>query len=226
MKILKKILIITMILISITSILTCCNIKTINAISNIFTRSPIKVGVLYNDTSFYTLLNKNLENIQKENPNKVELIFFNGEHNPAIQILQLDSMLKNNFDLILINLVDIKKGDIIKDFINKARQKNIPFILYNVIPVDLDLIKSYQKSLIIIGDVVQSGVLQGKMIADVWKADKKDIDKNDDNILQYIMIKGNPGSFATELRTKYSISTINDAGIKTEELISVSANWE
>lgn len=162
MKILKNILIITMILISITSTLTCCNIKTINAASNNFTRSPIRVGVLYNDTPFYSLLNKSLENIQKENPNKVEFIFFNGEHNPATQILQLDSMLKNNFDLILINLVDIEEKDIIKDFINKARPKNIPFILYNVIPVDLDLIKSYQKSLIISDDVMQSGVYKDK----------------------------------------------------------------
>lgn len=226
MKLLKKILIITMILISITTSLTCYNIKQINAMSNNFTRSLIKVGVLYNDTPFYSFLNKNLENIQKENPNEVEFTFFNGEHNPATQIIQLDSMLKGNFDLLLINLFENKEGTLIKDFVNKAKQKNIPFILYNVIPADLDLIKNYPKSLIINSDVVQSGALQGRMIADAWKAHKKDIDKNSDNILQYIMIKGNPANIATELRTKYSISTINDAGIKTKELASESANWE
>ncbi|MBA8792187.1 substrate-binding domain-containing protein [Clostridium saccharobutylicum] len=44
--------------------------------------------------------------------------------------------------------------------------------------------------------------------------------------MDYIMIKGQPGSFVTETRTERSISTINDAGINTKELSSVTANWD
>jgi methyl-galactoside transport system substrate-binding protein len=43
--------------------------------------------------------------------------------------------------------------------------------------------------------------------------------------LQYVLLKGEAGNPVAEERTSYSISTINDAGIKTEELASINANW-
>lgn len=50
------------------------------------------------------------------------------------------------------------------------------------------------------------------------------IDKNGDNIIQYIMLKGNAESLTTIARTKYSIETINNAGIQTEEIAAINSN--
>ncbi len=75
-------------------------------------------------------------------------------------------------------------------------------------------------------DSKKIGILQGEMIANTWNTKKDVIDKNDDNIMQYIMIKGENQSILTDERTKYSILTINNSGIKTEELASVTANWD
>ena len=40
------------------------------------------------------------------------------------------------------------------------------------------------------------------------------------------MLKGPANSPETIARTKYSIQTINDAGIKTQNLLSVTCNWD
>ena len=43
--------------------------------------------------------------------------------------------------------------------------------------------------------------------------------------MQYIMLKGEKDNIEQIARTRYSILTINNAGIKTQELASVYANW-
>ena len=52
-----------------------------------------------------------------------------------------------------------------------------------------------------------------------------DIDKNRDNILQYVLLQGPTNDPQVVDRSKYAISTINDSGIKTQELIAVNAGW-
>ncbi|NRT30099.1 ABC-type sugar transport system substrate-binding protein [Clostridium beijerinckii] len=49
------------------------------------------------------------------------------------------------------------------------------------------------------------------------------MDKNKDNILQYIMLTDKNNNTLTTARTRYSISTINKSGIKTEELSRISS---
>ena len=72
----------------------------------------------------------------------------------------------------------------------------------------------------------QSGILQGEVVADVWNANKKTIDHNKDNIMQYIMLKGPVNDPATTARSKYCIQSLNESGIKTEELSSRFCDWD
>jgi methyl-galactoside transport system substrate-binding protein len=227
MKTFKKILTFFIILITIASILASCNIKMVNALVSGTTRKIVKAGVLVNNlyNPYNVLIKKSLEDIQKENEDKIEFTFFDGMGNPAVESEIMNNMIENKYDLIIAGIVDKREPELIEDFIYKARQNNIPLIFYNITPTKLDAIKGYTKSLIINTDSVQAGILQGKMIADAWNADKENMDKNSDNIMQYIMLKGEVGSFAAIARSKYSISTINDAGIKTQELASTVANW-
>ncbi|MFT8352447.1 galactose ABC transporter substrate-binding protein [Clostridium saccharoperbutylacetonicum] len=227
MKILKKLISFIIVLVSTNSILIDCNAKMTNTISTITSNRPVKVGVLLNN--FYNPYNlsieKSLEDIQKEKQNQIQFTFFNGESNPAIQSVIVNNMLQNNYDLLLISTVDKKEPEMIGDFVDKAKQKSIPLIFFNLRPDNLDIIKKYQKAIAINTDSMQAGILQGKMIADYWNANKE-MDKNGDGIMQYILIKGQPESYLTEVRSNYSISTINDAGIETQELAAVSANWD
>ena len=167
-------------------------ISSINAIGN-----PPKVGVLlfnFNDPNI-SFIKQNLENIEKENPDKVRLSFYDAKDNQAIQNADIDNLINNNVDLLLVNLVDTKQSTIL-NIINKANSKNIPLIFFNtelLIPTN----KAFGKVVIIATDSKLSGIMQGKT--------------------------NNPAAIN---RTIHSISTLNDNGIKTEELALKICNWD
>lgn len=209
-----------MIFIMILIIFPSFNVKAIN----IMAKRPVKVGVLvYNKDVFTADVAENLKDIV--NNNEIELTVFNANSNPAVESELLTNMLNEDYDLLLINIVGRIVPDLIENSVKEAKRHNIPIIFFGVTPSKLDVIQSYPKALIINHDSKQGGTLQGKMIADFWKTNKNLIDKNRDNTLQYVMIKGNPEGFGTQERTEYSLKAIKDAGIKVQELSSINADW-
>lgn len=227
MKGLKNIISFTIILVVIINILTSCKVGKISNVMNIAATTPIKVGVLiYNDNTFTAVIANSLKDIQRENENRVEFDIFDAKSNPAIESEILNSMFNANYNFIIANIEGKTLPNIIEDSIKMSKQKNIPIIFFNVTPVKTELIKSYSKAIIVNTDSKQAGIQQGEIIANAWNNEEVAMDKNLDGILQYIMIKGEVGNFATNERTTYSISTINNLGIKTQELASVTANWD
>ena len=127
MKILKKILSIAFI-----SILLLHSIKnTTYASPNITTQNPIKVAVFLNDFNdqFISNVKKNLEDIQKENENKVQFTFFDAKGNQVSQNESIEKALNKDFDLFVVNPVSTNINKF-EDTLNKIMQKNIPLILY------------------------------------------------------------------------------------------------
>ena len=223
MKILKKLLSLIII-----SILLVHSIKTaVYASPNISTQNPVKVGVFLNNFNdpFISDVRKSLENIQKENENEIQFTFFDSKSNQAIQEENISKALNKNFDLFVLNLMSAKISDI-ESTLNKIIRKNIPLIIHIAPNTELaNFVNSYSKAIIIGSDETQSGTLQGKILVDTWNANKGTIDKNKDNIMQYVMLTGPINSESAILRTKYSIKTINDAGIQTQQLSSTTCNW-
>ncbi|WP_238861289.1 MULTISPECIES: substrate-binding domain-containing protein [unclassified Clostridium] len=224
MKVLKKIIIFTTILT--LFIVTSLNIVKNNIYANaqIKSEKTIKIVVLlssFND-AYISLIKDNLERIQKENANNLEFIFLDGKNNTDIQNELITSTLSTDFDLLLANLVNLDANNI-DSFINKVKSKNIPVLLFNIVPFVTTSIKSYPKALVIATSAEQSGILQGNLIVNAWNTNKAAMDKNKDNILQYIMLTDKNNNTLTTARTRYSISTINKAGIKTEELSRISS---
>jgi methyl-galactoside transport system substrate-binding protein len=52
------------------------------------------------------------------------------------------------------------------------------------------------------------------------------MDKNGDGVLQYVMLKGEPGHQDAELRTEYSIKNLQDNGIKVQKLAEDTGMWD
>ena len=71
--------------------------------------------------------------------------------------------------------------------------------------------------MIIDTDINQSGILEGKILADAWNSNKEVFDSNHDNIMQYVMLQGPTNSPETIARTKYSIQALNETGIKSQQ---------
>lgn len=193
-------------------------------IKEVINLSPIKVDVLYTfDDEYIAAVRSSLEKIQSENEDKVQFFFYDGKRNQDIQNEILDMILKEGTDLILLNLVDVK---VAQNAINKIKQTNIPVVLFNREPnVEEGPIKTYSKALFIGTDAREAGILQGKILINEWNKNKSNIDRNRDGILQYVMLMGERDNLEAIGRTRYSISTIEEAGIKTEELALRVANW-
>jgi len=195
---------------------------------NLPTQKPIKAAVFLNNLNSLLISDakKSLENVQKENENKIEFTFFDSKGNQSIQNETIDKALNSRFDLFVVNPVTTKIEEI-ENALNKIMRANIALILYlpRTIQSLTNIISPYGNAIIIDGDVEQSGTLEGKILADAWNANKETLDKNKDNIMQYVMLQGPSDNNATIARTKYSIRELNEAGIKTQQLLSTVCNW-
>lgn len=223
MRLFKKILIVMEITIIMLSIYSD---KKIYAQTITIKENPVKVAVLlYSfDDAYISLVRQSLEDIQKKNEDKVQFTFYDGKGEQYIQNTSIDTLLQNgNVDLILLNLVDTKST---KEVINKIKGKNIPVVLFNREPVDIDAVKSYNKAYFVGTDSKEAGELQGKILINIWSKDKKAIDKNGDKIMQYITLMGEQDNIEAIDRTRYSVATINNAGIKTQEVALKVGNWK
>ncbi|WP_160687657.1 galactose ABC transporter substrate-binding protein [Clostridium sp. C2-6-12] len=192
------------------------------------TKAPINVAVfLYDlDELFLSNVKQSLENIQKEKPNKIQFTFFDSKGNQSTQNDNVSKALTKNFDLFVVQPIT-QNLDILSNTLNMISSKNIPFIIFAPPSTQLaNLAKNYPRSIVIGGDDEQSGILQGKILADEWKNKKASLDHNNDNTLQYIIIKGPANDPATIARSKYSIQTLNEEQVNTQELSSTSCNWD
>lgn len=184
----------------------------------------IKVGVcLYKfDDTYISTVRQSLEKLQSENSDKVEFTFYDGKGDQATQNDSIDTLLQKDVDLLLVNLVDTGAAPTVIDKI-KAAEK--PVVLFNREP-SADAIKAYDKAIFVGTNAKEAGVMQGEIVSKVWEKDKAAIDKNGDGILQYVMLKGEPDNPEAVARTQYSVSTLNDKGVKTEELALQVCNWD
>ena len=112
-----------------------------------------------------------------------------------------------------------------QEVINKIKEYNVPVIMFNREPLTMDTIKSYDKALYIGTESKEAGALEGKMLVNAWNSDRESIDRNRDNIMQYVMLQGERYNKVPIERTKYSVLTIQQAGIKTEELALRVCDW-
>lgn len=209
----------------ITTLLGCEQIKDSVDVRKHNPTNIVKVAVLLYrfDDEFIAEVRRSLEGIQGENKDKVLFTFYDsgGDQNKQNQIL--DEVIQHGTDLVMVNLVDIEAS---KNVIDKIKESNIPVIIFNREPTTLDPIRSYSKSLYIGTNAEQAGSMQGKIIINEWNNNKANIDKNDDNILQYIMLTGERDSREAILRTKFSVLKIKKSGITVEELALRVADWD
>lgn len=226
MRILKKLLSIIIVSVFVTVLLKTPIISANGKVLREVEKEHVKVDVLLYrfDDAYISLVRQAFEEIQKKNEGKVEFIFYDGKDDQLVQNETIDELLgKGDSDLIFLNLVDTRST---KEVINKIKEKNIPVVLFNREPVDIDAIASYNKSYFVGTDAREAGNLQGKILIDTWNKDKEIIDKNSDDIMQYIMLMGEQDNLEAIERTRYSVATINNSGINTQELALRVCNWD
>ena len=134
---------------------------------------------------------------------------------------QIDIFITKGVDVLAINLADPASA---QSVIDKAKKANIPLILFNKEGTK-EAMASYDKVWYVGTDSAESGIIQGQMMVADWKANPK-MDKNGDGVVQYVMLKGEPGHPDAEARTRESVKAFTDAGIKVKQLaLEADPNW-
>ncbi|SDS15200.1 methyl-galactoside transport system substrate-binding protein [Paenibacillaceae bacterium GAS479] len=179
-----------------------------------------KVGVaIYKfDDTFMTGVRNAMTAAAKD---KAELDIVDSQNAQPTQNEKVDLFISKKYKALAINPVDRTAAGVI---IDKAKTANIPVVFLNREPVAEDMNK-WDKVYYVGAKAEESGTLSGQIIADYWKANPK-ADKNGDGVLQYVMLQGEPGHQDAELRSKYSIQAIEEAGIKVEKLEQDTAMWD
>ena len=178
----------------------------------------IGVTIYRYDDNFMSFLRRNIET---RISGKAQLLMNDSQNNQAQQNDQVDVMLNKNVNALAINLVDPQAAQTI---IDKAKAKNLPVIFFNKQP-SAEAMASYDKTWYVGTTPEESGDMQGKIVVDAWKADPT-LDKNGDGIIQYVLIKGEPGHPDAEARTSHVTMYITNNGLKVEKLEELNANWD
>lgn len=180
----------------------------------------IGVTVYKYDDNFMSEVRKAIEKEAAAYPD-VELLMNDSQNDQSKQNDQIDVLLAKGVKALAINLVDPAAAPVV---IEKARAEGIPILFYNKEPSKADL-ASYDKAYYVGTDSKESGIIQGQLIAKHWKANPA-WDLNKDGVIQYVLLKGEPGHPDAEARTTYVVKTLNEGGIKTQQLHMDTGMWD
>ncbi|MGJ7395266.1 galactose/glucose ABC transporter substrate-binding protein MglB [Morganella morganii] len=180
----------------------------------------IGVTIYKYDDNFMSIVRKALEKDAKNSP-EITLLMNDSQNDQSKQNDQIDVLLAKGVKALAINLVDPAAAPVI---IDKAKSSDIPVVFFNKEP-SRKALDSYDKAWFVGTDSKESGVIQGELIAKHWAANPA-WDLNKDGKIQYVLIKGEPGHPDAEARTTYSVKTLNEKGIPTEQLQLDTAMWD
>lgn len=182
--------------------------------------TTLGVTVYRYDDNFISVVRRAIEK-EAQGTVGVRLLMNDSQNNQSMQNDQVDVMLARGVDALAINLVDPAAAPTV---INKAKLDKVPVVFYNKEPT-ADELNSYEQAYYVGTDSKESGIIQGELIANHWKTNPQ-WDLNKDGVLQFVLLKGEPGHPDAEARTSYAISALNDRGVKTEELHLDTAMWD
>lgn len=160
-----------------------------------------------------------LESYAAEKGAEIQVVDSEGQQ--AILNNQVDIFITKGVDVLAINLVDPASA---QSIIDKAKKADIPLILFNK-EGSKEAMASYDKVWYVGTDSAESGIIQGQMMVADWKA-KPEMDLNGDGVVQYVLLKGEPGHPDAEARTRESVKAFTDAGIEVDQLaLEADPNW-
>lgn len=170
------------------------------------------------DDTFMTGVRNTISDAAKD---KAVVDIVDSQNSQPTQNDKVDLFITKKVSALAINPVDRTAAGVILD---KAKKAKIPVVFFNREPLPEDM-KKWDKVYYVGAKAEQSGTMEGQILVDYWKA-HPEADKNKDGVMQYVMLKGEPGHQDAELRTKFSVKAIEDAGIKTQKLAEDTAMWD
>lgn len=178
--------------------------------------------VLYNEEDPFIMEFKS--NILKNSMGKINIKSYNSQNSQIIQNEIIEGILEDNPKVLIINPVDRLGAYTI---IDKVRQYNIPIIFINREPLETDM-DSWNQVYYIGAPAENSAIIQAEMIHTIFENPESlsNYDKNGDNIIQLVLLKGEQGHQDAEIRSEVVIESLEDYGYRTEILSIEVCDWK
>jgi methyl-galactoside transport system substrate-binding protein len=177
---------------------------------------------IYNmEDPYIEVLGEEIVRLASEN-HRIELV--DAQNSQIIQNETIEEALKEKPSLLIINPVD-RLGAY--PIIDKAKAADVPVIFINREPLERDL-KRFDRAFYVGALAEQSGMLQAELVAELFGNDPSSLnhhDKNEDNIIQAIIFKGEQGHQDAELRTTHVVRELEERGFELDILTTEIANW-
>lgn len=211
------------------SILICFSFTGCSATGdNNTVKNSIRVGItMYNEFDPFTEeIRHNIEDylIQYQEKYGIEITttVAYASKNQLLQNDQVQRFIEKDYDVICVNLVDRTDPSVI---IEEAKSADIPIIFFNRELVEDDL-NRFEKLYYVGAHPEESGRMQGEIVVNALESKMQDIDLNQDGVIQYVMLEGEPGHQDAIVRSRVSVETITASGIQLERLGDEIANWD
>ena len=150
-----------------------------------------------------------------------QLSLYDSKNDQNLQNDQVDQLLSAGVDALILNPVDRTAAGYL---IEKARARNIPVVFINREPL-LEDMQLFDKVYYVGASAAESGRLSGEIMAEYFITHPQ-ADKNGDGVVQYVLLKGEPGHQDAELRSQYALKPLQDAGYGLEKLQEDTGNWQ
>ncbi|OJV66693.1 MAG: galactose ABC transporter substrate-binding protein [Clostridiales bacterium 38-18] len=215
----KKFTAILLMLVMVLSLAACSSSTNSDSTTTKGDEKPIIGVTIYKyDDNFMSFVRRAIENFATD---KASLEMNDSQNSQATQNDQVDTMISKGAKSLAINLVDPQAAATI---VEKAKAADLPVVFFNKEP-DASVLASYDKAWYVGTTSSESGVIQGEVIVNAWKA-HPEWDRNGDGVMSYVLLKGEPGHPDAEARTKYAVDTIVAAGIQVQELELQTGMWD
>ncbi len=179
-----------------------------------------RIGLLVYDGTD-TFMHAVCARIQQAGAEKADILFVDSANSQITQNDQVEQLLRKGIDVLILNPVDRTAAVYL---LRMAHAYGVPVVCINREPVYEDL-ALYENVYYVGSDPKESGTMSGELIAEYFSAHPQ-ADKNGDGVIQYVMLKGEPGHQDATLRTAYSVQAIQRAGFVMENLVEESAMWQ
>ncbi len=190
-------------------------------------KDSLKIGIsIYNryDTFISELiecLQQEALELEKKYKITISLDVQDASANQITQNEQMEYFLERDCDIVCINLVDRTDAS---NIIERGKNANVPIIFFNRELVEADL-RRWDKLYYVGADAMESGILQGEILIELLKEKFAVVDRNQDGILQYVMLEGEAGHQDSIVRSMYCVQTVTKEGYSLEKLADEIANW-
>ncbi len=168
-----------------------------------------------------TFISSLLDAIQADVGAAATLLIRDGRNDQNLQNDQVEELLKSPVDALIVNPVDRTSAIYL---LQMALRYEKPIVFINREPLREDL-EVYDKAYYVGVDAKEQGLLQGKLAAGYFKSHPF-ADRNQDDRMQLVILKGEPGHQDAELRTLFALKALQEEGIVIDKLQEETALWE